>query len=1124
MFSYSNYPSSASNLLSKKSMRSPYDLRLYFKRIPPISSSKSYRRGQSSTDLSSIHSISSLKKSSFSKFLAENDIPVSLIQEYLDFLSQLPPARASRLMHDEILSIRNSRSLVQMALSSYQLWLSSMDRIKRLNKESENDSKWKINPVFINEILLTLTDHAYCALVMVENIVAWQASFKSYFFLDEDPVKFVVDGVEVLSEVLKSCDFLIQSELTYYFSFSISDPFLISISKKILSSDPKISTPGRNFHSTRDCKDLFYICIQKEALKKMKSLSKWLFRINYFSNHKKLEPQIKFRSPRKSTGLPSIKQEKNVMNSLACELVANDMVVSIMTEVVQNYFNFKLAEKLSFAMWTGEVFKLLKGIVKECINHEKSEQHKAQKLKEDNLQLSKQILFDLIDSHTFTSLDIPTTFTFLYQQIEQEIKEESQKRLEEENTAISKTLLLDLFSFSGLEDLLTVLSNESIEECQTLISLINEQNLFISEYLYELLMNTYFDNLHIPRIIDEVYQIEESLFITQQKLEESSRNSRNLLFGTLLEAIVRNLVEIEIDSMHELCESTLQDIINEQNQNLQQVLQFKLDTEKIVQSIASQLVDIFVQGKWLSELCGNMWLAEESIAIKDSTMIKDLSKTVERREEYTNEVFTPGIHSPNEISIDHTLNNDIVIDSQSLVEDTPRPAHEFINAMKRVKNPSLQVFDEKVKFLPEVLNRYRQVMQNVNENIVWFEEELLRECEKYWNSYFFWIICEKKIAGMLVYSEDGFGYIINHISVINFLLLKEIIREIPKLINKTECPIKIMFKQRPSGPIEEALKKTGFGLSEELPDKLIYKNKTKEISEQFLMQIKNWVKFETSAEKIARNNRFSIELAEYGNLYNEVSMIYNILEKSSSMDIDENPENKLQEDLNEILAIVLYTNYPKIQNFVIKEQERSGIEDTIIHTSFLKVNLNLFSSIFTSFESGQKYIKIPSKSVKIRTGQEDCRMFLIATSNPDINLFIYDSKTLNLEIEENLRISKTDLFYYTSGLLKSMDDPVEYNKDLLIPCFIKSVEFENFLMSGYQILEAEGKSLFINSCQEQVQIEFNYRGPSNHTLSMGSKVWKIVSDFVFGVIETGIFEDLEIPLLVSRIRKSDWVK
>lgn len=1124
MYSYSNHPSSTSNLLSKKSIRSPYDFRLYFKRIAPISSSKSFRRGQSSTDLSSIHSISRLKKSSFSKFLGENDIPISLIHEYLDFLSQLPPIRSSRLMYDEIVNIRNNRSLVQMALSSYQLWLSSIERIDRLNKESENDSKWKTNPVFINEILLTLTDHAYCTLVMVENIVAWQASFKSYLFLDEDPVKFVVDEVEVLSEVLKSCDFLVQSELTYYFSFSISDPFLISIARKVSSDDPKSSTPGRNFHSTRDCKDLFYICIEKEALKKMKSLSKWLFRKNYFSSFRKLEPGKKFRSPIKSTGLPSIKQERNVMSSLACELVANDMVVSIMTEVVQDYFNLKLSEKVFFAMWTGEVFRLLKGIVKECISHEKSEQLKAQKLKEDNLNLSKQILFDLIDSHTFTSLDIPNTFQILYHQVEQEILEESKKRLEAENTSICQALLLDLLSFSSLQDLLTSLSAESLEEYQAHLSLINEQNIQISLDLYELLMSSHFDGLHLPRIIDDIYRIEESLFITQQKLEESSRNSQNLIFSTLLEAIVRNLIEIEIDSMHELCESTFQSIIHEQNQNLQQVLQFKLDTEKIVQAITSQLIEIFVGGKWLSDLCKNMCLAEESTMIKDSSMAKDFSRSIEKREDFTNEVFTPGVHSPNEISIDHTLNHDIVIDSQSLIEDTPRPAHEFLNAMKKVKSPSLQVFDEKVKFLPDVLNRYRQVVQNVNENIVWFEEELLRECEKCWNSFFFWIVCEKKIAGMLVYSEDGFGYVINHISVINFLLLKDIIKEIPKLINKTDYPLKIVFKQRPSGPIEEALKKTGFGLVEELPDKVVYKNKTKEINQQFLMQIKNWVKFETSTEKIVRNNRFSIELAEYGNLYNEVSMIYNILEKSSSMDIDESPENKLQEDLNEILAIVLYTNYPKIQNFVIKEQERSGVEDTIIHTSFLKINLNIFSSIFTSFESGQKYIRISSKSVKIRAGQEDCRMFLITTNNPDITLFIYDSKTLDIEIEENLRISKTDLFYYTSGLLKSLDESVEYNKDLLIPCFTKNLEFENFLMSGYQILEGEGKPLFINSCQEQVQIQFNYTGPSNSTLSMGNKVWKLVSDFVFGVIETGIFEDLEIPLLVSRIRQSDWVK
>jgi hypothetical protein len=1110
-----NFNESTAHLSTCKSQRSPYSLKFSFKKFPPISSSHKLRRGLSSNDLSSVSSIFNVKKVSFSKKLAEYDFPSSLIREYREFLSELPKTKANRFIQEELLSLYQNRSTALMALSSYRVWQESIRQIKRLSEEAAIDTKWKTNPATINEIISTLSDHSYCTLVLVENILSWQSSLSVYTFPEEESLKFIVEDVVVLDYLVKSCDFLMDSELTLYFSFSISDPFLLSAARSKPLDGSNTLNLGTNFYKTRDCKDLFYLDFHPEAMKKMKELSRWLFRRNFVTRGKRLQ------KVRKSMHhLPSIKQERSFINTLAMELVLGDMVVTVMSQVVEDFFNLKLAEKICFHFWMSETVRMLKKIVKETINHEKKEALEVERRKKEKNFLAKLIVEDFIDLCSISLLDLPESFSELFSSVQQEIQAEAEKKRLEIDSKVSLQICESFLTLEDLTSLLTSIASESETDYKAFLQELSLQNQKITSKIFENLMKAFFDLVELPEIVSEVYSIEELFFITQQKLDESSRNSKNLLLSSIFESIVRNLIETVLECLPILCEEVLNEVVEKQEKIFQDKLKTRLETDKIVQALAEDVLQCFVLDKWLFEMCRNMCFAEESTLAKESFFIDSgfhqKNVSVERAEDYAMEVFTPGIHSPNEVSLDHSFTGNILVTNQSLAEDTPRPVQEFAKILKKINKPSLQPFNEKPKNLLDALGRYRLIMQNLNEDFLFFDEELVRICELSWNSHFFWIICDKKIAGLLVFSQDIDGIVVNHSSVMNFLLFKDLIKMLPKLLESYQAPLKIRLKRKPSTLIEESLKKTGFLFTEETEDFLLYQKKITE-TKNFLLQVKNFTQIEIGKELIEKTRRFSIELSEFGNLFNIISLVHHILNENSSTEVEENPENKLQEDLNEILSIVLFTSYPKIQNFSIKNQNSSNSK---IFTSSLNLNLNLLASTFTIHDTFYKFVKIPANRVKIRTGPEDCRMFIFGTSDPDLSIFIYDSKTLDMEIEENLRISKTDLFYYASSLLKSLEDPEKYSKDLLVPCFSKKLEFNNLLMHGYQIIAED--SYFVNDCNEKIVIDFDFAVSPNTTLTTGSKILPISSDFLFGIIESGIFEEIEIPLLVTRVRKNDW--
>jgi len=126
------------------------------------------------------------------------------------------------------------------------------------------------------------------------------------------------------------------------------------------------------------------------------------------------------------------------------------------------------------------------------------------------------------------------------------------------------------------------------------------------------------------------------------------------------------------------------------------------------------------------------------------------------------------------------------------------------------------------------------------------------------------------------------------------------------------------------------------------------------------------------------------------------------------------------------------------------------------------------------------------------------------------------------EIQENKRNSGTDLFFYVNELYKCLDEPENFCKDLWIPCFKIQRNWDLNWIRGFSIVDEEDGSVFVSECKEEVLLDFGI-GECNKSLSFTEKKVLLDDSFVFGVIQKDLLLTLEIPLLVSLVRKQDWV-
>ena len=80
-------------------------------------------------------------------------------------------------------------------------------------------------------------------------------------------------------------------------------------------------------------------------------------------------------------------------------------------------------------------------------------------------------------------------------------------------------------------------------------------------------------------------------------------------------------------------------------------------------------------------------------------------------------------------------------------------------------------------------------------------------------------------------------------------------------------------------------------------------------------------------------------------------------------------------------------------------------------------------------------------------------------------------------------------------------------------------------MKGYKIPVSEDKTRFVEQGFEYLNFEMNYDDRNSVSKICENESRFIVSDtFVIGVYDTDIKNVLEVPLVIGKINKSDWIQ
>ena len=174
-------------------------------------------------------------------------------------------------------------------------------------------------------------------------------------------------------------------------------------------------------------------------------------------------------------------------------------------------------------------------------------------------------------------------------------------------------------------------------------------------------------------------------------------------------------------------------------------------------------------------------------------------------------MFTPGIHSPNEIKANSDEENQII---EASLEEVLTPKLQFNSNNNKNKDCALEEFAINTSKLEKVLNQYYAELPKEFISFLCDAKMILKMIDDYSNTKFYWIQKEQKIFGLIIYSLDTSDIVIHHLSSLNFSSYPDIVQNIIKLLNITETNVVIQYLANENIPssVVKVLKKKNFEL------------------------------------------------------------------------------------------------------------------------------------------------------------------------------------------------------------------------------------------------------------------------------------------------------------------------
>jgi hypothetical protein len=285
------------------------------------------------------------------------------------------------------------------------------------------------------------------------------------------------------------------------------------------------------------------------------------------------------------------------------------------------------------------------------------------------------------------------------------------------------------------------------------------------------------------------------------------------------------------------------------------------------------------------------------------------------------------------------------------------------------------------------------------------------------------------------------------------------------------------------------------------------------------------------------NQKSVPEMIHLGNHHSIISLLLHFLSTKPLQPSFEETPVRLQQDLNELLEIINSLNFRSYDKIKVED---SGIhliqkcEELGLNSNFSQKNPASFSIIDLVFGlssvsfishsisgNNYKYLLFPSFQVK---SEDSTLMFIVATSDPDISIFFLKSPNIRRELNQGLKVGKTDLFYNIDNLIKSLQIDEKFEGNLIVPCFNKVLMAKVPWIEGYSI-ETDSGNLVVSGFQESFKVSMEFLGNPNKTFKFAeNKKLLIEDDFVFGVFSKQVLDSIESPFYLVLIGREDFVK
>lgn len=598
-----------------------------------------------------------------------------------------------------------------------------------------------------------------------------------------------------------------------------------------------------------------------------------------------------------------------------------------------------------------------------------------------------------------------------------------------------------------------------------------------------------------------------------KKLPKTSKTQKFDLFNSIItEGIYRNILEtlIKETKLSKIAEDSIKNSISSNPSQVSSMSSFErsLLLWKLQTKIYNSLIESFLSSSWLIDLVTLIKDYSESPGRSRLNSV-ELSETfrdqiVEEPEDYIYEVFTPRVHSPNVVlsRIESISEQSEKSEPNSLIDSNKKFSQTFqliVSSYVKMKVLMEKYLNELGKMEKKNSTDLKTIFElaKTGEDLCWFrfvDGNLV-----------------KGMAGVCsVWQKDRRVGMVIHVSSKDWMEIGKVVEELLGFLRLEGFGLAVFRFGRVDEGVREIAEEKGMKVDEEKKELWIDFNT--QSSFDMRIHVNHSLKTFTSENVKIGFKEPNTAMLEFGSHLLVSSHLLSLLNEPSSF--QPAPSSiRLQSDLSELLSLQISQTLPPLST------------PTALSTSPL-IQISTFSLSFTYPCTSRSFLHISSQTYASLTFHQStyCKtdhfsIYFVKTSNPIIEVAFIVYPGIFKELLSDMKQIKTDVFTKAENILQSAQERKIFNKELCIPAFNKKIDWEVNWIKGFD-LEDRG---VISTCEEKVSWEWRLNEKIVNSVDESAS-FKVKEEFIVVVVDSNVFELLDVPLCAALVREKDWVR